>query len=178
MINENFEHIVDPQYLALSPYIHPFSGKELQTVINTRYNVFLHHDFPKEDGLIAKNWLDSVDEVQSKWTHVIGNWNRAMQSDEPITLVRQGGNLQMPQETPMSTTEADYLAALTTIRGQASGIVSLIVVDGNIEPSTRVRQIDIGTPTLSDWPSSDDLWKGKTKQWGEFLRGLGPAALP
>lgn len=173
MISERLKFITDRRFLEKSHYFHPFNGKRLETVINTRYGVFLHHEFSRdESGGISDNWLEEVEQATSKWKFVTERWFDTITEAPDVIFVRQRGRFSMPEEQELRTCEEDYLLvldALKTVCPQAR----LAVADPGCQLlSGMIETAEVGISGANDWTDSNDYWKGATNKWQPFLRKL------
>lgn len=174
MVEENFCDIADARWLEPSSYIHPFDGRTLATIINTKYNVFLHHEFERSaDGRIVADWRSTLDTVQQKWRFVTGRWIDLLQTAGEVVFFRRRGCFSMPDERDEPTTQDDFEAALTALRQRAPRCRMVVADAGcNIRHDSIVA-CEIGNPGAADWPNPDDYWKGATSAWRRAFSGTG-----
>ncbi len=94
MLEEGFQHMADPRWLE--PFDQVRLGRRFVTVVNTRYQVLLPHEFPQTaERSIVADWRDHIPAVASKWAHLSDRWRQTLAVGGPIVFVRRGGELRL-----------------------------------------------------------------------------------
>lgn len=173
LIQERFENIAQPDDLQISHYFHPVTGARLETVLNRRYNVFLHHEFSRDkSGSISATWKDECPTVSDKWKFVAERWFDTLSRAPEATFIRRRGNFSMPDEKDVETRPSDYVEALRELQ-QICPTARLAVADPGCDlDHPGILTASIGPATPEDWAETGDYWKGATTKWQPFLRGL------
>jgi hypothetical protein len=177
LVAENFSDVADARYLEPSIYIHPFNGRPLPTIINTKYDIFLHHEFGRDAaGQIVGSWRSTIDALQQKWRFLAGRWADTLRDTRDVIFVRRRGCFDMPHERDLPTTQSDFERTLGALRERAPGCRLVVADPGCRIDHEAIACCDVGDPGPADWPDIGDYWKGATGSWRRVFSDLVPAS--
>lgn len=176
MIEDDFVHLHDEDLLKVVAY---GSGSGW-SVLNTRYNVLLHHQFDRDrDGKIIEGWRHQIKDARSKFAHLRLRWRSLLESEGHLCFIRRFSNLEMPSERGAATSCDDYLKVIDVIKRRAPRAkISLALGDcRDLPASPHMLPFSVGRATSEDWPDPKHIWRGRSSSYQKLFREMLPPFL-
>lgn len=146
-------------------------GILLDTVIETRYGIGMHHDFPREGLAVDRARIPvCVADVQSKYRHKAQKLLAVLRQAGPVLFVRTEGNFDVKREAQKSVLRAEqieqFMAWVHTQNPQLDFDLLLVNMEEPIDRTWENVRTDIVRPAPAGyWPNANHAWKGFSEDW-------------
>lgn len=144
------------------------------TIYNTDYRIHLHHEFPRaENGTMAENWRDHIPKVAEKFNFLGERFFNTMRNADSVIFIRNGGDLEMPREKPIPTTESDYIAILEALETITTNFKKLVLLNcSDVPDHSHIMSAILHPPTIEEMPNQSNKWRGSTINYDNLFDSL------
>ena len=172
LLRNRFADLVNQKYLEVVRYNAGW------TVMNTRYQVFLHHEFKRSPGgMIAEDWRNDVENVSEKYRFISQRFFDALKKEKNIVFYRRGGEFDMPGEMDLPTSAKTVLELYEVLSFHSRSNPTLVMLNCAETPTSKgIIKESVAAPSVEDTPERADYWKGSAAQYDTMFARLGVLA--